>query len=606
MGRAGEVGTGGIGNARCRRHGLLGAVGILMALALFGAACGAASTSASPRSIKAQDTAHGAHDVAAGSSTTGAASHPGPANAAASKVLLSAYKKTVTASSAAFQVRASIAGKSGALATPLVITASGSADLATGDLDATVDLPGLSSLPGLAGGMLGGTSPTGASPSPASTMSIRIEMVHGQVYIELPAAVASLFGKSWISIDLASLASSTGANLGPLASIFSGDPTAFLDWIQGATGHVSTVGTATIDGHATTEYQSTVDLAKLAATAGKSLPVRVSQSLPGLLGFSTLTVDVWVGAHGHVRQVTTVVSLSGVKIPGGSPAASAAAGDLNGATATLQVDFMHFGIPVSVSAPPASEVLQISSLLKGVLGNLGSLANLGASGKSGFGNLGASGKSGFGNLGASGKSGFANLGASGKSGFGNFGASGQTGPGSGGQAGSFGPPGSTTTPTTTPTSAPPGKAWTGPTTTTTVPGWGQPQTWKTVGPGTASLSYSGVVSGQLVNAVSYCHLRPNASSDIRVNGTLNGTPWVLFIQSYDGESGVWQVLTGQAGGSTGLLGQGYGADGSYPAPVSGVTQIDWTHGATLGVQMTSRSGQTPAGNVTVQGTANCG
>jgi hypothetical protein len=105
--------------------------------------------------------------------------------------------------------------------------------------------------------------------------------------------------------------------------------------------------------------------------------------------------------------------------------------------------------------------------------------------------------------------------------------------------------------------------------------------------------------------VSYCAVRSNAESDITVNGTLNGTPWVLFVQSYDGQSGVWQVLTGQAGGVTGLIGQGYGVIAAYPETVSGITQIDWAQGATFDVQMTSRSGQTPAGNAQVQGTINC-
>jgi len=116
-----------------------------------------------------------------------------------------------------------------------------------------------------------------------------------------------------------------------------------------------------------------------------------------------------------------------------------------------------------------------------------------------------------------------------------------------------------------------------------------------------------VLSGPLVNAVSYCQPRPNASSEITVNGTLNGTPWVLFIQSYDGETGVWQVLTGQSGGGTGLVGQGYRITASYPQTVAGFTQIDWVHGATFDVQqLTSGPGQAPAGDVEVQGTIACG
>jgi hypothetical protein len=124
--------------------------------------------------------------------------------------------------------------------------------------------------------------------------------------------------------------------------------------------------------------------------------------------------------------------------------------------------------------------------------------------------------------------------------------------------------------------------------------------------GTASLTYSGVLSGQLLDAVSSCQPYPSGESTITVNGTLSGTPYVLFIQSYDGETGVWQVLTGQAGGGTGMIGQGYSVTEIYPATVTGVTQIDWAQGATLDVQVTSRSGQTPAGNIEVQGTVSCG
>jgi hypothetical protein len=72
-----------------------------------------------------------------------------------------------------------------------------------------------------------------------------------------------------------------------------------------------------------------------------------------------------------------------------------------------------------------------------------------------------------------------------------------------------------------------------------------------VGPGTASLAYSGVLSGPLVDAVSYCYPLPSIKSEIAVNGNLDGTPWVLLIQSFYGEGGVWQVFTGQAGGGPG-------------------------------------------------------
>ena len=66
------------------------------------------------------------------------------------------------------------------------------------------------------------------------------------------------------------------------------------------------------------------------------------------------------------------------------------------------------------------------------------------------------------------------------------------------------------------------------------------------------------------------------------------------------------MLTGEAGGATGLTGQGYGVDATYPATVSGVTQIDSDRGATFDVELESRAGQTPPGDVEVTGTVACG
>jgi hypothetical protein len=65
------------------------------------------------------------------------------------------------------------------------------------------------------------------------------------------------------------------------------------------------------------------------------------------------------------------------------------------------------------------------------------------------------------------------------------------------------------------------------------------------------------------------------------------------------------VITGQAGGGTGLIGQGYRLVETYPATVSGLTKVDWFQGATVNVPMASGQGQTPAGDVEIQGTINC-
>ncbi len=124
--------------------------------------------------------------------------------------------------------------------------------------------------------------------------------------------------------------------------------------------------------------------------------------------------------------------------------------------------------------------------------------------------------------------------------------------------------------------------------------------------GVTNLTYSGVLTGRLVNTVSLCQPRPDAQSEITVNGSLNGTSWALLILSYDGQSGVWQVLTGQAGGGTGLDSPGYSVTATYPATVSGVMHTDWASGATIDVRLASGQGQVPAGNIEVKGAVACG
>lgn len=126
------------------------------------------------------------------------------------------------------------------------------------------------------------------------------------------------------------------------------------------------------------------------------------------------------------------------------------------------------------------------------------------------------------------------------------------------------------------------------------------------GPGTADLTFSGAIAGPLVGAVSWCRPRPGAASEIDVNGTLNGTPWMLMLASYDGENGLWEVISGPAGGGTGLMGSGYSDVENYPQTVSGVSQLDWAHGATFDVQLPPGPGVSPAENLDVSGSIDCG
>lgn len=156
------------------------------------------------------------------------------------------------------------------------------------------------------------------------------------------------------------------------------------------------------------------------------------------------------------------------------------------------------------------------------------------------------------------------------------------------------------TPTPTPTSTPT------PTRTASPPASSASSATTPAGAtGSAVLEFSGAVSGKLGDAVVRCQPRSAGESTISVSGTLNGTPWLLSVASFDGQSGVWWVCTGPLSTGSGSVAPGYGAVATYPAAVAGVTAVDWSRGLTLDVGLTSSPGQSPSGRVTVRGTLTC-
>jgi hypothetical protein len=149
-------------------------------------------------------------------------------------------------------------------------------------------------------------------------------------------------GKDWIEVDLSQLASSHGVNLARLAARVSGEtPTQILDLLRGAGATVTDLGPATVGGVSTTHYRVAVDAAEVAQLAGLPLigaGVHATRSVP---------VNVWIGkADGLVHRVA--VSLK------------------HGArSVTFAATLSDYGTSLSVSAPPSSDVLNLTGLLSG-------------------------------------------------------------------------------------------------------------------------------------------------------------------------------------------------------------------------------------------------
>jgi len=179
-----------------------------------------------------------------------------------------------------------------------------------------------------------------------SAGTVEIEQVGGQIYVSTPKLTSVDGGKQWVSFTLAGFQQEVGSS-DPLISLADGNPTATLGLLESLTGTVTEAGKSDIDGVPTTEYQADLNLAH--PTTSSTI---ISSALAQTLGLSSVPVDVWVDSAGRARQVSTTFSVLGL-------------------TVTAQVGLNSFGSPVSVTAPPADEVVPGSALLQG--GQLGSV-----------------------------------------------------------------------------------------------------------------------------------------------------------------------------------------------------------------------------------------
>lgn len=169
----------------------------------------------------------------------------------------------------------------------------------------------------------------------------------GTLYLSVNAdgqGVSSVVpGKDWIAVPLA-MSSSSGI---PGAT---DDPVSQLQQLAASGNTVTSLGTSTIDGTTVSGYAVTISAANLRAATDKEAaalglsPAEQQQVEQGATAVSPPTFDVWIDGNDVVRRVTADVAAN---TAGQSVAAH------------LQLDFADFGSAVSVSPPPASQVVSL-------------------------------------------------------------------------------------------------------------------------------------------------------------------------------------------------------------------------------------------------------
>jgi hypothetical protein len=155
-------------------------------------------------------------------------------------------------------------------------------------------------------------------------------------------------GKKWLKIDLQQAGKKTGIDLAQLQQLSGGssDPTQFLTYLSKA-GDVKKVGTEDVNGTSTTHYHATIDLGKLAGSAGSAADsVRQLEKLSGL---EKLPTDIWIDGDQRVRRQTVAISVQ-------QPVAT---------KFNLTIDYKRFGVPVDTKAPPADETADFADIAGG-------------------------------------------------------------------------------------------------------------------------------------------------------------------------------------------------------------------------------------------------
>lgn len=170
--------------------------------------------------------------------------------------------------------------------------------------------------------------------------TVHERLVGPDVYVELPAGTRALLPghKRWLSFNVNALSKAKfGSSLSQLTGS-SQSPTESLGYLRSISNQVTRVGTAKIGGVTTTEYRATVDLAK-AETADRHAAPAI-RHLEQQLHRTNLPMRVWIDNQGRIRQLVydMTITAAGHKVAVGTT-----------------IDLSRFGVPVHVTAPPASQ-----------------------------------------------------------------------------------------------------------------------------------------------------------------------------------------------------------------------------------------------------------
>ncbi|ASW55320.1 LppX_LprAFG lipoprotein [Plantactinospora sp. KBS50] len=164
---------------------------------------------------------------------------------------------------------------------------------------------------------------------------ITVRMVGDAIFVQVPKAQqAMLQGKKWLKMDLG------GKDSAEMAKQFDDmDPAKGVQRLLDGTD-VTVVGTETIDGVQTVHYATTGSVDSYLGQVDTKLRKETQASLEKA-GVKEIKTDLWVDEQYRPRRVHMVM----------------------GAVSDFTIEYSDYDKPVTVTAPPAGEVTDLSQLL---------------------------------------------------------------------------------------------------------------------------------------------------------------------------------------------------------------------------------------------------
>jgi hypothetical protein len=204
------------------------------------------------------------------------------------------------------------------------------------------------SLPAASAAQIGGGS-----------LQMQVVLAGKTIYMKLPPQLAAKIpgGKPWWKIDLSQAGKLAG--IPGLSSLLSGtsnlsDPGQYLNFLRAtASGSVTNLGSATVNGVQTTHYRAKIDFAKLPNAVPANERAAAQQLVAVLQQHGAaphgLPVDVWVDSKNLIRRVQLTYAQP---LPNGQSANIA-----------IKVDYLDYGPQPAPTIPPASRTLDLLKLL---------------------------------------------------------------------------------------------------------------------------------------------------------------------------------------------------------------------------------------------------